>query len=281
MMDDDNRKLSEKDFINEGYAKNPLPLWLWFALLAIFACLVWGFTSWFQGLMEKDIKFKPFLEVTNREMSLFLWQNPSFMRSHSKTKTGYLTGFKYGDKDTLELSNTEDFVVAPPDLLFLYHTWKRLVGADYIARPIPRGEFVEFLNIVEEWQPKYWVKAPKPYIEFVESLSTSNIKDLQAISTTVFPIVVRQAFQGWKNYFREGESINQFQPTYADVQAFLADHPYYARNYWRNIQAMAGQHDLEILTLGKFEAADTIPSDQVPPFLKVALFNFERSKKGE
>lgn len=278
-MDDENKKLSEKNFINEGYQQNPFPLWLWFALLMIVACLIWGGSSWFQGALVKDVSSKPFLEVTNRNMSLFLWNAPSYMRSHVKSKTGYLTGFKYQDKDTLELSTTEDVVVAPPELLFLYHTWNRLVGSDYIARPIPMDEFREFLIAAEEWQPSHWKQAPAKYAEFVDSLTTTTLKDLQQVPESSLPIIVRQAFQGWKNYFKEGDAINKFKPTYAQVQAFLGDHPFYARNYWQNIQDLAGQHYLETLTSGKFAPADIIPDEQVPPFLKVALFNAEQAKK--
>ena len=265
--------LSEKNFINEGYSKNPVPLWIWLAIVAIVACLIWGFCFWFRARMETDIKSKPFLEVTNREFSLFLWQNPPFMRSHAKNKTGYLTGFKGAEQDTMELITTEDFVVAPPELLFLYHTWHRLVGSDYIPRPIPLAEFKDFLNGAPEWQPQHWAKAPSEYVQFVNSLPTTTIADLQTVPETMLPQVVRQAFQGWKNYFKEGDKISQMNPTYAQVTAFLADHPFYARNYWRNIHEMAGEHYLETLTSGSSLPTDPIPEDQVPPFLKVALYN--------
>jgi len=278
-MNDDKKKLSEKDFINESYSKDRFPIWLWISLVAIVACLLWGYSSWIQGFLVKEAGSKPFLDVTNREMSIFLWNAPTYMRSHVKSKTGYLTGFKYQDKDTLELATTEDIVVAPPELLFLYHTWHRLVGSDTIARPIPLVEFREFLNYAEEWQPSHWKQAPPKYAEFVESLSTTTLKDLQMVPEASLPQIVRQAFLGWKNYFKEGPAINTFKPTYAQVQAFLEGHPFYARNYWRNIQDLAGPHYLETLTLGKFNPTDIVPEDQVPPFLKVALFNAKQSSQ--
>jgi hypothetical protein len=272
-MDDNNKPLSEKNFIHEGYSQNPSLLWIWLALVAIVACLFSGFSSWFEKRVEAEIKAKPFLEVTNREMSLFLWQNPTFMRSHAKNKAGYLIGFKYMEKETMELNSTEDFVVAPPDLLFLYHTWHRLVGLDYIPKPIPLAEFKEFIGAVEEWQPQHWPKAPKAYAEFLDELSTSTIQDLQSVSEELFPREVRQAFQGWKNYFKEGDTINHLIPTYAQVGNFLANHPFYARNCWRNIHDLAGEKYLETLTLGHFSPNDLVPDEQLPPFLKVALYN--------
>lgn len=272
-MEDDFKPLPEKDFIHEGYSQNPIPLWIWLALFALIASLFWGFSSWFTSAMVADIKSKPFLEVTNREMSLFLWQNPSYMRSHAKNKAGYLTGFKYMEKDTLELNTTDDFVVAPPDLLFLYHTWNRLVGSDYIPSPIPLAEFKDFFEAVEEWQPKYWSTAPAEYVDFANSLSTTTIENLQLLPETMLPREVRQAFQGWKNYYKEGDKINHIIPTYSQVQAFLAKYPFYSRNFWRNIHNLAGEHYLETLFQGGFAPADLVPDDQIPPFLKVALYN--------
>ena len=59
------------------------------------------------------------------------------------------------------------------------------------------------------------------------------------MSKDELPIIVRQAYQGWKNYFEEGPDINVLDPTYAEVNEFLKDHPHYMRNYWRNIDQVA------------------------------------------
>ena len=86
-MDDDQEKnlsgnppLSEKDFIQNGWSIRSLPFWLWIALTAVAASLIWGGGNWFGGYLQKEKKQDPFLEVTNREFSVFLWQFPNFMR---------------------------------------------------------------------------------------------------------------------------------------------------------------------------------------------------------
>jgi len=34
--------LQEKDFIQQGYSKNPWPLWLWLFLITAIVALAWG-----------------------------------------------------------------------------------------------------------------------------------------------------------------------------------------------------------------------------------------------
>lgn len=276
------KPLSEENFIHESSETAKVvgvPLWIWLAVIALMIALIWGSLNWFQGLSTQEIKSKPFLEVTNRDISLFLWQFPEFMRSHAKQKTGYLPGFQYVEKETMELAKTEEFASAPPAILFLYHTWNRLLASDFIDRPVPNAEFVEFLEVAQEWSPQYWKKAPADYVQLIDSGSYRTIENLQK----VLPLDVRRAFQGWKNYFKEGPAINEMAPTYSQVTEFLKKHPSYARNYWRNIQEVEGREVAGEHYLFNLKAAvnddDKIPKEQLAPFLKVALYNSEQASK--
>ena len=134
-----------------------------------------------------------------------------------------------------------------------------------------------------EWNPVHWSNAPQQYIDLIDSKSYSKEKDLQTLSLSVLPLIVRQAFIGWKNYFIEGPEINRLSPTYGQVKDFLDKHIHYARNYWRNIsevynQKVAGLSYLSGFVEGNFIPDSNIPSEQLAPFLKIALFNAEQSE---
>lgn len=274
-----NNQLEEKDFIKEGYRKNPYPFWLWIFLLTAFIAIIWGAEFWFSGFFKKEVSSRPFLNVTNRQFSLFLWQNPSFMRSNVQNKTGYLTAFQFRNTDTMDPVQADTLVEAPPEILFLYHTWFRLIKNEFAERKITVPEFRKFLDAVEEWKPEYWSEAPKDYVQLINSLPSIKIEDLSTLPRTTLPVDVRQAFIGWKNYFIEGSKINAMTPTYAQVKAFLSKYPHYARNFWRNIVDSENMSYLKTLTLGKFEPSDLIPENELTPFLKVALYNAEQEKK--
>lgn len=275
--------LSEKDFIRNGWSIASLPFWLWFALTAVVAMLIWGSGNWFQSFLQKEKAQNPFLEVTNREFSVFLWQFPSFMRINASKKTGYLTGF-LATSENFSPSTSEDFVSAPPDLIFLYHTWNRLLSSELSTRPIPPQEFEQFIGQLPEWNPLNWPKAPQEYAKLVSSKSYSELKDLQALPQSTLPLVVRQSFLGWKNYFMEGPQINALQPTFGQVKDFLDKHDHYARNYWRNIaeingQKVAGLNYLSGFVEGTFIPDALVPKEQLTPFLKVALYNEQQAAK--
>lgn len=276
------RPLQEKDFIQESYSKNPFPIWLWFFIVISITALLWGGSSWYAEKVEQNVKTSPFLQVTNREFSTFLWQFPEHMRVNAKTKSGYLTGFQYEEnKIGPFLNHIGDFVVAPPELIFLYHTWHRLIRGEFTPRAIPLQEFKEFLNYSEEWKPNNWPEAPSPYVKLFDSLSKADApKDLKDISNEILPREVKEAFQGWKNYFKEGKAINQTHPTYAELQEFLKAHPHYARNFWRNIMAKNTPNYLKSFTLGKFDPKQPIPNEEMTAFLRVALYNYLQSKQG-
>lgn len=268
-------ELPEKDFIQEGYGKNPFPFWLWLFLLTTVIALLWGAGQWYSDKIGAIFQHSPFLQVTNRELSLFLWQNPEFMRVNAKQKNGYLTGFQYIDTMTMELPSADHYAVAPPDLLFRYHTWNRLISNEFTPRVIEQKEFQEFLDRVPEWQPTYWPGAPGEYEKMVKKFSSNSTTDLATLPTSILPKNVRMAFQGWKNFFKEGEAINSVKPTAAEMRQFLVTHPHYARNYWRNIVEPSNPDYLKALN---GEDA-VIPSNEMAPFLKVAIFNYLAAKK--
>ena len=275
--------LSEKDFIQNGWSLTSLPFWLWIFLFAVGISLIWGSKNWYEGFMQKEKKHDPFLEVTNREFSIFLWQFPSFMRNNVSKKTGYLPGF-LATAENFSSSTAEEFVSAPPDVIFLYHTWHRLLYSEFIKRPISPNEFEDFLEQLPEWKPVNWTKAPGEFVEMIDSKSYTHIEDLQILTESALPLIVRQAFLGWKNYFMEGPQINGLQPTFAQVKNFLEQHSHYARNYWRNIQEVndqkvAGSDYLYDFLTTTFIPDAIFPKEQLTPFLKVAIYNAEQAKQ--
>lgn len=273
----DRPPLSEKDFIQESKEPYSFPLWLWLAFIIMVVLIVWGTMSWYQGKTESGKNQKPFLEVTNRQLSVFLWQFPSYLRANVSKKIGYLTGF-FTDRVEVDNSAADEFAVAPPELLFLYHTWDRLLAPDYIAKPFTAADFDKFLAQEEIWQPAKWKDAPKGYVDMISSKSYEKTEDLETLSKDLLPIIVRQAFQGWRNYYADGEKINQLSPTIDQVVKFIHAHPKYGRNYWRNIgyvygQPIAGEKYLQLMLTNSKPSDEKFPSDQLASFLKVAMFN--------
>jgi hypothetical protein len=277
-----NAPLSEKDFIQEGYSKNPFPLWLCLFLLAVVMAIFWGGNSWYHSKMNQEIKESPFLQVTNREFSVFLWQFPEHMRNNVKAKTGYLTGFQPQEKIGPFLNEVDHFVVAPPELLFLYHTWKRLLSPEFDPRPISLDEFISFLNEAEEWKPDHWPQAPNAYKDLIQALSQTNTpKDLQTLPLNTLPIEIRQSFQGWKNFYLEGDLIDKLTLTYSQIHEFLAKHPHYARSYWRNIVAETTPNYLSSVREEKNSSSFKVPDNEITAFLKVACFNYLQGKENK
>lgn len=271
-------QLPEKDFIHEEYGKNPYPYWIWLFLATVVVAVLWGGKSWFSGQIQEQVSSSPFLQVTNREMSLFLWQNTQYMRANSGKKSNYLPAFQYLDKVTVEPDLADQIVVAPPELIFQYHVWQRLLSDQVIPTPIPRFEFQEFLSYAEEWQPRFWPKAPPEYVKFVSKLQENQIleADLQNLAASSIPKEVRLAFQGWENYFRNGEKINRVKPTFGKMQVFITAYPHYARNYWKNIVEETTPRYLYTLTNGKVDPDAPIPNNEMSPLLKAAFYNSQQ-----
>lgn len=226
--------LLENHFIHEEYRKDPYPLKFWSLFVTLSLILIYAVSYFAEDLKVQTWQQNPFLRVTNREFSLFLWQNPEHMRVHAKSKIGYLPGFQYLHKINMDVETSENAVTVPPDILFLYHTWNRLVGSYSYDRKISVIELKEFLNLVDEWRPENWQDAPKEYGELVQFLHSLEV-DVDLDIKSKVPFEVRQAFYGWKNYFKEGEAINAFKPTALQMEVFLEKYPNYTKNYWKNI----------------------------------------------
>src|ERR1700733_2884038 len=82
------KELQEKDFIQDSLWKNPFPFWIWLVILTIFIAIFWGSSNWYSTFISKEISQSPFLQVTNRHFSIFLWQYPEYMRINAKSKQG-------------------------------------------------------------------------------------------------------------------------------------------------------------------------------------------------
>lgn len=258
-------ELDEKDFIHEGIKDDPYPLFYWFFILITIGAISWGVSTWVDRFMKEEVAHSPFLQVTNRDFSLFLWQNPEFMRVHISDKAAYAPAFNYIETLTMNAEMADDYVVAPPDILFKYHTWNRLLGNEVPVQRVLSSDFTEFLAFAKEWTPEFWKAAPNDYIELLKSLPTAS-----TILTVPYP--VQQAYTGWKNFFKEGTAINAFQPSYGLLAQLLAKYPHYSRNYWQNLipsylKSMSSPQNPE----------NIIPQQEQASFLKSALFNFSRS----
>lgn len=254
--------LSEKEFIQEGYKRDPYTFKFWSFLIALAILLIYSAAYLAEELKVNVWKTSPFLRVTNREFSLFLWQHPHLMRVHAKNKIGYLPGFQYLHKINLDLETSEEYVTVPPNVLFLYHTWNRLLGSYLPSRVILVEEFKEFLKLSIEWHPSNWLKAPKNYLKLVQDLDNFD-KSSNLLSE--LPFEVKQAFYGWKNYFKEGDAINALNPTGYQVKAFLERYPNFQKNYWEKLYPN--------YLLNFDENSDSIPKNQIPSFLLVAFYN--------
>lgn len=272
-------ELQEKDFIHEPKSQGAFPFWLWLFLLTIVLSLLWGLGNWYSDKINLLFRESPFLQVTNRDISLFLWQNPEYMRINAKEKANYLPAFKYIDKVTIDIAFSDQYASAPPEMLFRYHTWNRLLKDEFIERPIPVNDFRDFLSYAEEWQPNYWPSAPEEYIHLVESLPTTQVEDLSTLPKKELPLAVRIAFQGWGNYFKEGDAINNIEVSHKQLKEFLESHPHYARNYWQNILKDTIPNYLKSTEEGVQSGETKVPSNELTSFLKVALLNFLKSKQ--
>lgn len=270
-------ELQEKNFIREGYGENSYPFKFWAILVAFAIILIYGASYKANNLVSEQQLSSPFLRVTNRQFSLFLWQHPQFMRVHAKNKIGYLPGFQYLHKVNMELEFSEEYVVVPPGTLYLYHTWNRLNSSYLPSRPILYHEFKEFLNALSEWQPKNWILAPKEYVDLSNGLNELKNQNMETLSLNQLPFEIRQAFFGWKNYFKEGDAINAFNPDYLQMEEFLKIHPNYARNYWQNILLESHPNYLKSFTEGNYDKHATIPKDEIAPFLRVAIYNHTKA----
>jgi len=277
---DPDKELQEKDFIDNSMPKNPYFLMLWGLAFISIVTIFWGTGSWYHRTIDKKIEESPFLQVTNRELSVFLWYFSENMPQHVKDKLGYLPGFEYQNRIGLKLEVANEFCEAPPEVLFMYHTWDRLLRSEFSPRPIPKAQFLEFLDNQPEWGVDGWVKAPAAYLHFLELLGESNVEDLSSEPDASLPRMVRQAFQGWKNYKYEGDEINALKLKYSELQSFMRKSPHYTRNYWKNILSKSMPNYLLDFTYSEFDGSEFVPQEEIAPFLKAAVFNFLQAQKG-
>lgn len=238
--------LSERDFFsNQSLSFFPfLFFFLALSLIVFFSLL----------LSPQEKEKEAFSSVTNREFSLFLWDFPVFLRSHAAKKMGYLPDF-FTDRPNFDPEAGENLIKASPDILFLYHTWKRLLF-NQITPPLieeSNPAFLQFQKEMPEWFPPYW---------------KGSLNDIS----------IRKAFVGWQNYFKNGEAINTTQVTVRQLKDFLELHPHYGRSFWRNLERaggkrIVGKEYLFILEEPLLEESTVVPSEQMSSFLKVALYH--------
>lgn len=274
-------ELPEEEFISEPTAVTKKPsLWVWVIAVVFIMLMLWGVRGWYLSQIQEKIAASPFLQVKNRDISVFLWQFPEHFRAHATNKSGYLPAFQYLDRVVVDPELADSYAIAPPQLLFLYHTWKRLLSTYYSSRIITVKEFQEFLNYDEEWKPQFWAEAPEEYVKLVSSLPERQGQEhLDTQTMNTLPLIVRQAFQGWRNYFKEGKEINAFRPTYRQLREFLISDPHYARNYWRNIVMETTPKYLISLLNKSFINEEEVPSQELTAFLKAAFYNYYQSRQ--
>lgn len=242
-------------------------LWLWIALAAVAAALIWGTFGIWSRHQNENLASTPFFSVSNRQISLFLWAFPQY--APGAGSPSYLPGFQ-ADVPIINSGKTEELAIAPADLLFWYHAWARLLGdKPFPQRPIVVAELREFLEACPEWSPMAWPKAPQTYHALVAQLA----KQEGQLPLASIPEEVQRAFIGWKNFFTEKQLIELFRITYKDLSAFLVKYPYYARHYWRNLELDSYPHYLETFTKGPVDLQAQVAEEELTPWLRRVLFN--------
>lgn len=271
--------LEEKNFIQEGYKKNPSPFWIWLAIAAAFVTLAWGTNAWLTKNSSTPDVSSSFLQVTNREFSLFLTQFPEYAKSFAKKKGEFLPAFSFEGAISVAPTKADEQVIAPVELLFLYHTWKRQVGEHMPMRSVPAPLFLQFLQEMQMWQPRFWKQAPASYQAIVRSLEQGGqVKAEMLLDKATLPQEVLQAFQAWRNTALESKQIAAFTVSKGVVQKFLNTYPHYARNYWQNVLYESHPRYLRSFPPGKAAVAiadeQPIADEELAPFLRFALYNF-------
>ena len=232
--------LSEKDFIHESYQENPYPLVTWLFFIIILGVTILGVKEWQASFMEQQYAVRPFLQVSNRNFSIFLWQHPELMRVTVQKKSDYLPGFRAYGRPGIKDDKADDYVIVPPERLHHYHLWNRLIGNQLWSSDLSGERFKQFLVENKEWSSVEWQHSKK----------------------------IQQAFSGWTNYFFEGGQINEIRPTYGEMRRFVEEHPSYSRSYWRNLYP----NYLKSIS-HEIPESEQVPLKEIPAFLRVALFN--------
>jgi hypothetical protein len=84
------------------------------------------------------------------------------------------------------------------------------------------------------------------------------------------------ALQNWRNLQQEALPFAEFKPDKKLVRAFLKEYPTYARSYWQNV--LEERFPRYLIDVNDGDGA--LPPDQLPTFLKLALFNYQQLKPG-
>lgn len=276
-MDDELKEedlLKEQDFIPKETWKSPNPFLLGLFFVATAVVIASGTLSWYNE--KKTQKFqKPFYNVTNRSFVLFIRQNPSFLKQNVSSNEAYLPGLKLIENVGSNADKADALVQAPDNILFQYHTWKRLLDYPPFKRPIPLDQFKDFLKAYIEWTPDHWKDAPKNYADLVRKINAGapvgHLED-------VLPIEVQKAFTGWKNFTIEKDTMEEFTPTFGLLRDLIKKYPNFQRNYWINLLKDSNPSYLEMISFEKVEPKEDIPLKDLAPFIDIALFNFAMSQ---
>jgi hypothetical protein len=232
------KELSESEFIHEEYSHDPKSFWLALLLFFVVVVGIWGIKRWEEGAMQGSQSATPFTQVTNRELSLFLWQYPQLSRNNASSKSSYLPGFYAEQKMGIKQDYADEFAIAPPELFFLYHTWKRQLGDFVVPRTFSEEIWTMFLE-----ENREWIGYDRTQKE------------------------VQQAILGWYNINHEIEKILAYQTTDEELSKLLTQEAHFARNYWRNI------YPTYLKEFTNSEMRSEIPENELPSFLKIALYN--------
>jgi hypothetical protein len=143
-------------------------------------------------------------------------------------------------------------------------------------RGVALQEFRDFLKAVPEWNPKNWPGAPESYHLFVTDVEKSTAEESKPLSLENIPLKVAQVFVAWKNMFREYEAIMDLKPSWSQMDSFLSKAPFYERSKWRNFYS----HYI-VSSLKKVEKKEHIPKEEIPFFLRAALFNDLKETKAK
>ncbi len=275
---------SNPELVEDNEAASSKALWVFLALFLFVLAALWTIQEWQKEILSKKQFTTPFLQVTNRDFSLFLWQNPEFMCYNGKRRFGRCSYSNAEVNIQLIPEFADEYVAVPPEVIFRYHTWKRLLGDTLAPRSIHPGEFHIFLLKNPEWTPRYWKKAPQAYRAFLKTLSELQMDDLQTLPFATLPKEVRLAFQGWRNVTKEWINIESIHPTGQEMQQFLELHPTYNRNYWRNILMKSKPGYLKNFPFGPdprmINKNEVLTADEFSHFLKVGFYNYANSEKG-
>ncbi|MDR3625124.1 MAG: hypothetical protein P4L16_08330 [Chlamydiales bacterium] len=273
-------KLSEKEFISgKLYHKETFSLWFCLVFLIVLIGILYSVFYTRDSWIEKKIDDNPFLQVTYREFSLFLWQNPEFMKINFKGPSEYLKNVKE-DKIGILPDFAESYVMAPPEVLFRFHLWKELLGKKLLSRPIFFQEFQEFLQYSQEWTVLYWQTAPQSYLTLINLISFDPLLYHSFDLRELLPFEVSLAFQGWKNYFKEGGEINEIEFTYGEILKFLSRYPELSRSYWRNVLKEMVPEYLIYQTQENIDLKDKVNKREVSSLLKVYYYNEKMASLG-